>query len=120
MTNLRNVFAVVIISLFSFTSFAQSEVDGNWVAGDQNTVIKIVDEGSVHSGKIISSDYTKAEIGKHMVKDLKQNKKGKWEGQVYSPKRKEYYDAEFTRKGEILEVTISVGFFSKTMEWKKQ
>ena len=120
MKNLRIVIVLLTFGLFSFTGFAQSEVDGNWVVGGQNTVVKIVEEGSVHSGKIMSSDNPKAEIGKHMVKDLKQNKKGKWEGQVYSPKRKEWYDAEFTRKGEILEVTISVGFFSKTMKWKKQ
>lgn len=117
---MKNIIIALIISLFSLSSYAQSNVKGNWIVGEQNTVIKIKQEGSVHSGKIMSSDNPKAEIGKHMVKDLKQNKKGKWEGQVYSPKRKEWYDAEFTRKGEILEVTISVGFFSKTMEWKKQ
>ena len=117
---MKNIFAIVIISLFSFTSFAQSGVSGNWVVGEQNTVIKIKKGDNSHSGKIVSSDNPEAKIGKLMVKDLKQDKKGNWKGKVYSPKRKEWYDAEFTRKGEILEVTISVGFFSKTIEWKKQ
>lgn len=120
MKNLRIVIVMLTFGLFSFTSSAQSNVAGNWIVGEQNTVIKIAQEGSSYSGKIISSENPKAEIGKLMVKDLKKNKKGNWEGQIYSPKRKDWYDAEFTPKGDLLEIEISVGFFSKTMEWKKQ
>jgi uncharacterized protein (DUF2147 family) len=120
MRNLRNVFALLIISLFSSNSFAQSNVSGNWIVGEQNTVVKIEQHHGVYTGKIISSDNPKAEIGKLMVKELTQTKKGNWEGKVYSPKRKEWYDAEFTPQGNKLEITISVGFFSKTIEWIKK
>jgi uncharacterized protein (DUF2147 family) len=54
-----------------------------------------------------------------MVKELKLTK-GKWKGKVYSPQRKEWYDAEFVRKGNKLAVEVSVGFFSKTTEWTKK
>jgi uncharacterized protein (DUF2147 family) len=117
MKNIKKVLVVMIIGLFSFNGFAQSDVTGNWVVGEQNTVVKMEQERSIYSGKIISSDNPKAEIGEPMVKDLIQGKKGKWEGQVYSPKRKEWYDAEFKVKGNTLEISISVGFFSKTMKW---
>ena len=120
MKNLRIVIVLLTFGLFSFSSLAQSNVAGNWVAGKEYTVIKIAQEGSSYSGKIISSENPKAKLGTLMVKDLKQDKKGNWKGQVYAPKRDEWYDAEFTPNGEILEVKISVGFFSKTMEWKKQ
>jgi len=110
MKNLRNVFALVVIRLFSFTSFAQSNVAGNWIVGEKNTVIKIKKDSESHSGKIISSDNPEAKIGRLMVKDLKQGKKGNWAGKVYSPKREEWYDAEFTPKGNILEVKYQLAF----------
>ena len=119
MKNLGNIFLVLIISLFSMNSFAQSDVSGEWIVGEQNTVVKIEQQSVIYSGKTISSDNPKVEIGKLMVKELKQNK-SKWEGKVYSPKRKEWYDAEFTPKDNKLTIEISVGFFSKTVEWTKK
>lgn len=120
MKNLRIVIVLLTFGLFSFASSAQSNVAGNWIVGKENTVIKIAKEGSSYSGKIISSNNSKAKIGLLMVKNLKQDQKGDWTGQVYAPKRDEWYDAEFKTNGDILEVNITVGFFSKTMEWKKQ
>lgn len=55
-----------------------------------------------------------------MVKDLKQDKKGIWKGQVYAPRRDEWYDAEFTPKENSLEIEVKVGFTSRTMEWKRK
>lgn len=119
MKNLRNIIALLVFSLFSFSSFAQS-VTGEWIVGkEHNTVIKIEKEEAVYSGKIFSSDNSKVKIGKLMVKDLKQTK-GKWKGKVYSPKRKEWYDGEFTPYKDKLKVKIKAGFFSKTLEWKRK
>lgn len=114
-----NIVALLMISLFSINSFAQTDLSGEWIVGEQNTVVKIEQHNSIYSGKIISSDNPKVEDGKLMVKELKQTK-GKWTGKVYSPKRKHWYDAEFIQKGNILNVEISVGFFSKTIEWIKK
>lgn len=119
MKNLRNIFLVLIISLFSMNVFAQSDVSGEWIVGEKNTVIKIGQQNGIYSGKIISSDNPNVKIGKLMVKELKQTN-GTWEGKVYSPKRKEWYDAEVTQEGNKLLIEISVGFFSKTVEWTKK
>ena len=81
MKNLRNVFVLLIISLFSLNSFAQSEVSGDWVVGKKNTVVKIEQDNGIYIGKIVSSDNSNAEIGKLMVKELKQTK-GTWKGKV--------------------------------------
>jgi uncharacterized protein (DUF2147 family) len=116
---LKNIFTVLIFSFFSFNSFAQTNVTGNWSDGEQNTVIKIVQSNEVYMGKIVSSDNPKAEIGKLMVKDLKKVN-GEWKGKVYSPKRKEWYDAEFIPKGNKLLIEVSVGWLSKTVEWIKK
>ncbi len=112
-------FVLLIICFVSINSFAQSDVSGEWIVGEKNTVVKIEHQEGVYTGEIISSDNPNAKIGKLMVKDLKENQ-GKWKGKVYSPKRKEWYDAEFEVKGNILEINISIGFFSKTVEWKRK
>ncbi|MBI9070127.1 MAG: DUF2147 domain-containing protein [Melioribacteraceae bacterium] len=116
MKSLRNIIVVVIISFLSSNVFAQSNLCGKWIVGEQNTVIKIEQDNGIYSGKIISSDNPKAKIGKLMVKEVKKIK-SKWEGKVYSPKRKEWYDAEFTVESNKLNIKISVGFYSKIVEW---
>lgn len=119
MKNLRNVVALLIISLFSINSFAQSDVSGEYIIGEKNTVVKIEQYNGIYNGKIISSDNPNAEIGKLILKELKQTK-GKWKGELYSPKREKWYDAEFIKKENKLNIEISVGFFSKTVEWIKK
>ncbi len=54
-----------------------------------------------------------------MVKEFKQTN-SIWKGKLYSPKRQEWYDADFTAVGNKLMIEISVGFFSKSVEWIKK
>ena len=121
MKQLKTIITVLMFSLLSISTYAQSNTDvaGEYLLGKQNTVVKIEEQEGVYSGKIIASDNPSAKIGKLMVKDVKE-KEGKWKGKVYAPKRKEWYDAEFIPKENTLDVKLKVGFFSKTMEWKKQ
>lgn len=115
---MKNIFLLLTLSLFSFSVFAQSDLSGKWNTGEQHTIIKIEQHDGVSTGTIISSDNPNAKIGNVMVKELKQ-KKSSWKGKVYSQKRKEWYNAEFSPNGNTLNVVISVGFFSKTLEWTK-
>jgi uncharacterized protein (DUF2147 family) len=119
MKKIKNVVVLIAISLISLNSFAQADIAGEWVVGKQNTVVKIEQNDGIYSGTIISSDNSKAEIGKLMVKDLRE-KNGKWKGKTYSPKRKEWYDAAFIPKNNSLDIKIKVGFFSKTIEWVRK
>ena len=121
MKKLRNLITILLLTLFNAASYAQSQSDiaGEYVVGEQNTIVKIEPQEDFFSGKITSSDNPKAKIGNLMVKDLKE-KKGKWKGKIYSPKRKEWYDAEFIPKENTLDVKIKVGFFSKTIEWERK
>jgi uncharacterized protein (DUF2147 family) len=116
MKTFKNVIVVTMLSLFSTTTFAQSNFSGEWILGEQNSIVKIEQINGVYAGKIVSSDNPKVEIGKLMVKDLSQTN-GKWKGKLYWPKRKEWYSAEFTSTENKLTIKIKVGFFSKTVEW---
>jgi uncharacterized protein (DUF2147 family) len=121
MRNLRNGIIVVLMIIFSTTGYAQSNagLTGEYIVGEQNTIVKIEQQDDVYSGKIMSSDNSNVKIGKLMVKDLEQTR-GKWKGKVYAPKRKEWYDAEFILKENTLDIKIKVGFFSKTIEWLRK
>lgn len=115
---MKNLFVILTISLFVSNLFAQSDLSGTWYTGAANTLVKIHTlEGEVF-GEIVSSDNPKAKIGKKIIKDLKQEDSN-WEGKLYAAKKKEWYDAEIELKDDYLEITISVGYFSKTSKWKK-
>lgn len=118
MKNLRNIFLVTMLSLFSITVFAQTDISGKWNTGNQNTLVKIEKAGDAIIGKIVSSDNSDVRIGSTLIKDV-YLKKGKWTGQMFAPRRNEWYDAEFKVKDSKLEITISVGFMSRTIEWNK-
>jgi uncharacterized protein (DUF2147 family) len=122
MKNIKIVITVVLMTIFSITNYAQSpsDVAGEYIVGKQNTLVKIEQQEGIYIGEIISSDNPNAKIGKLMVKDLKQDKKGNWKGKLYAPKRKEWYDAEFIPKENTLDIKIKVGFFSKTIEWLRK
>ena len=109
---------LIAFSIFAYSLFGQSNLIGTWDTGEDNTIIEITEIDGKPTGKIKSSDNPKAKIGKVILKDVKQ--KGEiGEGKIYAAKRQEWYDAEITQKGDVLEIEISVGFFSKTVVWKK-
>lgn len=118
MKNLRSVFLVTMLSLFSITVFSQTDISGKWNTGDQNTIVEIVQQNGVYIGKMISSDNPNVKLGKVILKDVKPQK-AYWTGKIYAPRRGEWYDATISTRGNILKLEMSVGFFSKTIEWTK-
>lgn len=120
MKHLKTIITLLLISVISITSYGQTDIAQEWVLGKKNTIVKIEKQNdNNYEGKIIASDNPKVILGKLMVKELK-NKNGKWKGKLFSPKKKEWYDAEFTPKENVLEVKVKAGFFSKTIEWTKK
>lgn len=111
---------IALAIAMTFSLSAQSDLTGIWNAGQGNTKIELQqnDDGLIE-GKVISSDNPKAKIGKVFLKDIKR-KDGEWTGKMYVAKKQKWYDATFERQQDKLEVTLSVGFFSKTLEWKRQ
>jgi len=116
---MKNI-ALTFCMLFSITTMnAQQSIAGIWNIGDDDTKIEITENNGIFYGKISSSDNTQANIGKQILKDVKFNN-GEWKGKMYAAKKGKWYDAVFKEKGNQLDVTIKVGFMSKTLEWKKE
>ncbi len=111
-------FILIIFALCSYLMFGQSNLTGTWNTNDENTIIEIVKSKNLIIGKVKSSNNPKAKIGQIILKDLTKNG-NTWTGKIYAPKKQEWYDVVITPKNNVLELEISVGFFSKTLEWKK-
>ena len=109
---------LIVVTLCSFSVFGQSQLNGTWNTGEDNTKIEISESESQITGNIKSSDNPKAQIGKVILKDLKEEGNN-WKGKIFAAKKQKWYEAVITPKGNTLEIEISVGFFSKTIEWTK-
>lgn len=114
---MKNLILFVLLC-FSFSAFSQSSLKGIWNTGEDNTKIEIYQSNDHWVGKIKSSDNPKAKIGEVVLKDLKKDDNN-WKGEIYTAKKQQWYEAIITPKGNILEIEISVGFITKTVEWKK-
>ena len=110
---------VFMLILFASISLNAQSLAGVWNTGEDNTKIEITDDNGVFKGKLISSDNKKANIGTQILKDIKFNN-GEYKGKLYAAKRGEWYDAVLKENGNQLDITIKVGWMSKTVEWKKE
>lgn len=108
---------VAIIVLLSFSTQAQSTLDGLWDTGEANTKIDVSEKNSLWSGVVKASDI-KDDIGELILKDLKKDGE-KWTGKIYAPKHKEWYDVEIITQENNLKLKVSAGIVSKSLVWKK-
>ena len=112
------IVSLILITLCSTSVIAQSELEGIWETGEENTKIEIGKVNGQLTGKIKSSDNGKATIGKVILKDLKKDGSN-WTGQIYAARRGKWYNVEITPNQRILELEISAGIFSKSIVWKR-
>jgi len=106
--------------LFSaLTMNAQESLGGTWNMGQDDTTIEITKNNGIYEGRVASSDNANAKIGNLILKDVK-SVSGKWKGKLYSPKKKEWFDATLKVEGKQLLVTVKSGMMSKTVEWTKE
>jgi len=110
--------SILIVVLFTTMSINAQSLAGVWNTGDENTKIEITEDDGIVKGKILSSDNAEAKIGNQILKDVKLNK-GEWKGKLYAAKKGEWYDAVLKENGNQLDITIKVGWMSKTVHWKK-
>ena len=83
---------LAIILLFSFSTQAQSSLNGLWDTGEDNTTIEVSEKNNQWVGLVKNSD-TKEDIGILILKDLKKDG-DKSTGKIYAPKRKKWYDVD--------------------------
>ena len=111
--------SIIFVVLFAtFSMNAQQDLAGIWNTGEDNTKIEITEDAGVFKGKILSSDNAKAKIGTQIIKDVKLSN-GEYKGKLYAAKRGEWYDVVLKENSSQLDITIKVGWMTKTVEWKK-
>ena len=109
------LFTIFIISSLSAQDFPK----GIWLTGEENTKIETYEKEGAWYGKIVSSDNSKAKIGKDILIDFKEED-GQWKGKLFAAKRGKILDAVIEPSKEILNIRVSAGFFTKTLEWKRE
>ena len=115
MKKLAFTFCILFLAI---TMHAQASLSGIWNMGQDNTIIEITEVNGTYEGRIKSSENANAKIGNLILKDVK-SIAGKWNGKLYSPKKKEWFDAVLKAEGKQLLVTIKSGRMNKTLEWAK-
>lgn len=98
---------------------AQQPIEGIWNSGTENTKVEISQKNGEWVGKIISSDNEKATTGTVILKNLKKQHEI-WKGELYSPRKKEWFDAVLKVEGSQLLVTVKSGLANKTVKWTKE
>lgn len=99
-------------------SSAQQSLEGLWKTGKEETIIEISFSSEQLIGKIKSSNNEEAEMGKIILKALR-SEGSKWVGKIYAVKRKKWYNVEIISKEEVLELKISFGLMTRSLQWKK-
>jgi hypothetical protein len=112
--------SIFLLFLLFLTSsvFAQDMHQGVWLIGENGAKVKTYMKDGEWFGKLVSSDNPKAPIGTDILRHFKLVD-GVWKGQLYAIKRDKLMDATIQPSNEKMEIKVSVGFFSKTLEWKK-
>lgn len=110
----------LIVALGFITSIsAQDFPKGVWLTGEENTKIETYQKEGAWYGKIVFSDNPNAKIGKDILQEFKL-KDGQWQGKLFAAKRGKILDAIIESTEEALNITVSAGFFSKELAWKKE
>jgi hypothetical protein len=109
---------ILIILLWSLSAFSQSSIEGKWNTTMDNTIIEIYKNSGKWEGKVVSSDNSKAEPGKVVMRNLIQVDTH-WEGEFYIPMLRSWLNAKLVPGDEEMSVTAYSWLISRTKVWKK-
>lgn len=110
---------IVVLSFFCiFQNPSEYVIIGTWNTLENNTRIQIIEEKGMLIGRIKSSDNTKVQVGKIILKDLTKTGNS-WSGKIFSLKRNEWYDVEIIPQKNNLDLKIQIGFVHRSLTWEK-
>lgn len=110
---------IVVLSFFCiFQNPSEYIIIGTWNTLENNTRIQIIEEKGMLIGRIKSSDNTKVQVGKIILKDLTKTGNS-WSGKIFSLKRNEWYDVEIIPQKNKLDLKIQIGFVHRSLTWEK-
>ncbi len=87
-----------------------------WLNGDQNSKVQTYQKDGKWYGKLVSSDNPQAPIGRDVLMGFVK-KEGDWQGKVYVVRRDKVLDGTIEPHLDKLLIEVSVGFFSKHVQW---
>ncbi|MEO1484954.1 MAG: hypothetical protein AAFU57_04350 [Bacteroidota bacterium] len=111
---------LLILAIFfgTLSINAQETIEGLWNTGKENTIVEIKKNNDSYEGVIVSSENSKAPVGKKLIKDVVETNEG-YTGKLYAAKKDKWMDANFVVKEEILVLEVGSGLRKKSIEWEK-
>jgi uncharacterized protein (DUF2147 family) len=110
---------IVVLSIFSIFQYSnEHSIVGTWNTLEDNTTIQILTHKEMLIGRIKSSDNTKAQVGRLILKDLVKSGNA-WNGKIFAVKKNQWYDVEITSEKNSLRLKIQIGFVYKNLIWEK-
>lgn len=113
----------IFLGMMALNTRAQTGADaiiGKWLNPDGTRKMEIYKTGSYYLGKLIWIDASvssaKAKVGDVVLKDFTYAD-GKWKGKVVV--KGDSYSGSLKLNGNVLSITASMGFLSKTKAWTR-
>jgi uncharacterized protein (DUF2147 family) len=112
--------SILSLILFLFVSSLNAEeISGIWATGKHNTLVEIETHKQPIVGKVVKTDAEKGEIGTVILKKFSKVNDS-WHVTIFAPERDKHFPAILTVNGDVLEIKVDVGFFTKDVEWQRQ
>lgn len=115
---MKKISCLIVALGFTLSLFAQDFQEGIWLTGNGKGKIETYQKEGAWYGKILKSNNKKVKIGDDILRDIKQVD-GQWKGKFYVAKRDRLVDAVIEPTEDNLSITISNGFSSRTLVWKR-
>lgn len=131
---MKKIFLTLILTLFSFSAFAGSDITGFWTTIDDETkqaksVVQIYEYNGKYFGRVVDllkNKEARAKIagnpkilGLDIIWDLKKDGKKYKAGEILDPQKGKVYGCEIWRDGEDLIVRGKIAFLGRNQTWKK-
>lgn len=115
----KKIGAIGACFLLLHVGLAQSQLDGVWNPGVGDLLLEIRENNLGHrEGVIVTSDNPDAPPGKQIIRNLTY-KEDHWEGEFFIPRFGKWLEAHFYPEAQQMEVTVYVGWFSKSRVWSR-
>ena len=115
---MKNLLLISVLTLVVVALNGQEMTEAVWLTGEENTKIETFQRDGLWYGKIVSSDNSKAKIGKEILQDFVEID-GEWKGKLYAAKKDKLMNAVIIPSFEKLNITVSAGLFKKKLTWTR-
>jgi uncharacterized protein (DUF2147 family) len=117
-----SILATLMLTLgFSVSVLAEQTLVGFWQHEDKPVVVEMKPLDGLTQGTVASNSGKPDSVGKRLFRDLAYNADDKqWQGRIFVLKLGEEKDVTVALQNpDQFEMTVKVGFFSKTVSWNR-